>query len=184
MKVQRIQQHQNKHQNFTAIRIVNKTSTDDMRMLKEFFSDFFEKNSIIRAESPAHDVFYKNLFEKSERENLPKNWLIRNAEIHNIMKPKEMEELPLFVFTEKDNANVGWHGVKNSFAYIKFGFQKAADYRADCENGLFPEHLLDLKMLRDFADSRLPVFKKFLVKNNAKNVTMQELFNEITEKKI
>lgn len=184
MKVQRIQQNQCKNQNFTAIRIVKNTSKNDVRMLKEFFTDFAENSSIIRAKSPAHNDFYKKLFEKSANENLPQDWLIRNAEIHGLMKPKELENLPLFVFTGTDCTKLSWHEVKNSFAYIKFGFQKAADYAADCANGLLPEHLLDLKMMRDFADERLPVFKKLIAKNNAKTVTMQELYNEITSKKI
>lgn len=179
MKVQRIQ-HNLQKQNFTAIRIVDKTSPRDVKKLQECFTDFANQNRLIRAESPAHNDFYIKLFETAYEAQVPSEWLIRNAEVHKILRPKEFETLPLFVFTQKDNSKLDWHELKNSFAYIKYGFKKAADYTG----GIMPEHLLDLKLLRDFADSRIPVFKKFLAKNNAKTVTLEQLFEEISSNKI
>lgn len=175
----RIQNNYSK-QNFTAIRIVNKTSVEDVKSLWNSFPQFMSQNRIFRAESPAHNDFYKKVFDTSQNEDVPFSWLVRNAEIYKIMKPKELETLPLFVFTDKEASKFDWHELKNSFAYVKFGLTKAGQYVG---TGL-PEHLLDLKMLRDFADDRLPVFKKFLAKNNPKTVTMQELFSEIKNKKI
>ena len=57
MKVQRIQ-HNLQKQNFTAIRIVDKTSPRDVKKLQECFTDFANQNRLIRAESPAHNDFY------------------------------------------------------------------------------------------------------------------------------
>lgn len=167
-------------QNFTAIRIINKTSIKEANNFVKTFPEFVSKNRSFRAASPAHNDFYIKILEKSKKEGVPSSWLIRNAEIHNLLKPKEFETQPLFVFTGKDALKFDWYELKNSLAYVKFGFLKANQYIGT----EFPEHLLDLKLIKDFADNRLPVFRKFLAKNNPKTVTMQELFSEIKNKKI
>ena len=169
----------NHNQNFTAIRIV-KVSPQEFIQFNKNFKEFCRENILFKAESMEQALFLQHLSTLPQKENASFSWIINNATRHNLIDSDTIEKLPMCVFTGKDKMKLALYNLKNFIPNL----MRVSRFGAEAQRENFPQHLRYAKALKQSADFDMPKFKKFLKKNNAKNITYDEFVNEVKEGKL
>ena len=167
---------------FTSIRIVESKPEQYVKFVNEF-KDFCSKNLIIRAESFHHAAFQNSLIKIGKEERTSTRWAFLNAQKYGLVDIEKIKQLPIIVMTGKDKAKYTRKTIKD------FLFSLLPAYLT-CNKSIFkgvsecPKHLIRSLVMKNFADKKLPQFKNFLEKNNAKKVSFNEFLDEVKSGKL
>ncbi len=162
--------------NFGAIKIIKCSDQEYFKIMEKYGENLAKNSYILFKNRSINDCnTFSHIKELIKKKGYSPDWLAHNCNYNGIELPN-VDVQPLFEFSDTDIIKLALFQVKSIFRGILFGVKKSENFQET------PEHLKSIKALNDFANYNYQRFLKFITKNNAQEVSLDEYLKELAQK--